>query len=77
MQNLKKNNCGTTKKNIFSLIIDETTDIGTTKFCGIVAKYYNHENLKIYTKLLSIENIFSKTENTYASGERLYDIIMS
>ena len=65
------------KNNQFSLIIDETTDIGTTKCCGIISKYFDKEINKIETRLLGIENIFLTKENMSASGERLFEIIMN
>ena len=53
----------------FSFVIDESTDVSTSKSLTIVIKYYNDELFKVETKLLSL------VETATGTAEGLFDAI--
>ncbi|XP_076049510.1 zinc finger BED domain-containing protein 5-like [Oratosquilla oratoria] len=63
------------RENKFSIIVNETTDIDTTKSCGIVVRFYDPETKQIQSRLLQLANIFADKSTTGATGERLHKII--
>lgn len=74
------------KENLFSVIVDETTDISTCKTCAVVVKYYKKETSSIETKFLDLLNVYSSSpagdgaagqnERQGSTGENLYHILM-
>ena len=53
----------------FSFVIDESTDVSTSKSLTIVTKYCNDELFKVETKLLSL------VETATGTAEGLFDAI--
>lgn len=43
------------KQQPFSIMMDETTDIGTTKQAAIVVRYYDVDEGKLHTKFFAME----------------------
>lgn len=63
----KKNNLvEKLKENLFSVFIDETTDINTTS-CGTIAK----ESKRMQNRLLILEKIYA-LDRAGATGKRLF-----
>ena len=56
------------KKNKFSIIIDETTDISTTKSCAVVVvKYFDADSKGIQTRLLDLLDVHTTSDNADGS----------
>lgn len=58
----------------FSIIIDETTDISSTKSCAIVVRYLDTDTNTIKTEMLDLIDVHSNNNNG-SSGENLYLLI--
>lgn len=59
----------------FSLIIDETTDISTSKHCAISARFYDPVAKKIKSRLLDLANVYKNNHESGTTGENLYNVI--
>ncbi|XP_050715070.1 uncharacterized protein LOC126997893 [Eriocheir sinensis] len=65
------------RDNPFSLIIDESTDISTTKCLTVLVKYFDPNEGKIKTRLLDLLNVYEgQSANVGSSGESLFNMIM-
>lgn len=69
----KENMIATLKKIKFSILVDESTDISTSKNLCIVVKYYDEINNKVASKFYELLNIF-KEANT-SNAQHLYSLI--
>lgn len=64
--------------NKFSVIVDETTHISTTKCFTILVKFYDREANVIRTGMLDMVDVYSGDSSTSGStGSNLYSIIMN
>ncbi|XP_066939776.1 zinc finger BED domain-containing protein 5-like [Macrobrachium rosenbergii] len=65
------------KKNKFSMIIDETTDISTSKTCAVLVKYHDEVSKKIETRLLDLLNLYdpSNSDSEGSTGQHLFNLI--
>lgn len=59
----------------FSLIVDETTDISTSKHCAISARFYDPTAKKIKSRLLDLVDVYKNRQEGGSTGENLYNII--
>lgn len=68
------------KVNKFSVLIDESTDVGCVKTMCICIRFYDDSTKKVETKLWSLVQIFDKfnaeAANAGATGERLFDTVI-
>ena len=65
------------RKNPFSVIIDETTDVSRTKVLTVVVKFYDMEDGYIKTKMLDLVDTYDWNNNDVgSSGESLYNMII-
>ncbi|XP_064095595.1 uncharacterized protein LOC135207687 [Macrobrachium nipponense] len=61
------------KSNLFSIIIDESTDVTASKFLTIIVKYFDFKNCTIKTRMLDLIDIYEgNAENVGSSGEVLF-----
>lgn len=62
----------------FSIIIDESTDVSTTKSLAVVVKFYDDDKKVISTNMLDLVEIFSadSCEPSGSTGRNLYDLVM-
>lgn len=67
------------KKNKYSIIIDETTDISTSKTCAVLCKYYDRDRNTINTRLLDLLEIYKCSDVSDplqgSTGENLFQLI--
>ncbi|KAL5238869.1 hypothetical protein ACI65C_006279 [Semiaphis heraclei] len=63
----------------FSVIIDESTDVGTVKNMAIYVKYYNLENNKLETKFWELVQLFTDPESAKkgATADILYNTLLN
>lgn len=62
----------------FSILIDETTDIGTVSTLCIVVRYFDEEKKQIISQFFKLLNVFDEvTGNTAATAENLYKMLIS
>lgn len=67
------------KENLFSVILDETTDTSTCKTCAVVVKYFKNETSRFETRFVDLLSVYSSTtaaatyhnEKTGSTGENL------
>ena len=64
------------RKNHFSVIIDETTDISKTKCLTVVVKYYDTDEQYIKTRMLDLINIFGDREQVGSTAEALFRMLI-
>ncbi|KAE8745949.1 hypothetical protein FOCC_FOCC007310 [Frankliniella occidentalis] len=68
----------TLKQTKFSVIIDESTDIGTIKSMAVCVRF--HEGVKVITKFWKLVQVFSEKNpdeaNEGATARRLFDLLM-
>ncbi|KAF0712323.1 Uncharacterized protein FWK35_00031879 [Aphis craccivora] len=77
-----KNVIGATQKNElasilkgvhFSLLTDESTDIGTVKTSCVVVRYYDKDSKRIESTFWELHNVFSSNNPSSANAEHLYN----
>ncbi|KAK3930911.1 SCAN domain-containing protein 3 [Frankliniella fusca] len=56
----------------FSLIIDESTDISTTKFLAVMIKFYSNSDNKIKTEFLGLLEVYRATANALWTSLKEY-----
>lgn len=67
------------RKNKFSIIIDESTDVSTTKSLAVIVKFYDNNRKVISTNMLDLLDIFSgdSGEPSGSTGRNLYDLVIN
>ncbi|XP_047474151.1 uncharacterized protein LOC125028715 [Penaeus chinensis] len=63
------------RTNKFSIIVDETTDVNTTKCLAVLVKYYDKERDCIEVSMLDMIDIF-QSSIVGSTGENLYELIV-
>ena len=63
------------RKNKFSVIIDETTDISTMKCCAVNVRFFDQEAGKVTTAMLDLFNVYENGDEG-STGENLYNMLM-
>lgn len=66
------------RNNPFSMVIDESTDVSTTKCLSVLVKYFDSNEEMIKTRLLDLLNVYENhSSNVGSSGESLFQLIMN
>ncbi|CAH0551034.1 unnamed protein product [Brassicogethes aeneus] len=65
------------KTSKFSLLVDESTDVGTTKNMAVCVRYYSEEEKSINTKFLTLLQVFSKNNHQETFKEVSVNMVLA
>lgn len=63
------------RENKFSVIIDETTDMSTTKSCTIIVRFHDNDTNLIETKFLDLIDVHEGENAGGSTGQNLYNLL--
>ncbi|XP_064082991.1 uncharacterized protein LOC135199007 [Macrobrachium nipponense] len=65
------------RTNKFSVIMDESTDVSTTKSCAVIVRFYDSHEQKITTAMLDLINVYDSNNAQGSTGENLYALLIN
>ncbi|XP_064106824.1 uncharacterized protein LOC135215802 [Macrobrachium nipponense] len=64
------------RTNKFSVIMDESTDVSTTKSCAVIVRFYDSHEQKITTAMLDLVNVYDSNNVQGFPGENLCTLLI-
>ncbi|XP_076066039.1 uncharacterized protein LOC143039686 [Oratosquilla oratoria] len=73
----KENTVQQLRTNKFSIIIDETTDLSTTKSCTVIVRFYDSDTNLLETKFLDLIDVYEGENAGGSTGQNLFNMLVT